>query len=96
MEAIRLEMAPLESRPCRWDFRRREELTDDALASVALSISPATGLTAGSATIVGTEIRVRLTAGSSTGSFRITVTGTTTTNSYIEVGHVDVTIGVPP
>lgn len=90
-----MEMAVGENEPKRFDFRRRRVLRDDALVSAAVSISPASGLAAGAVTVSGTELQVKLTA-TVLGSYRLTFSGTTTSNAYVVVGYVDCEVTAPP
>lgn len=94
MEALSFEMAVEESRPFRFSFERREEIAADALDTVSIAVSPASGLTVGTPTLSGDEVLVRLTA-VTVGEYRLTVKVQTTTNDYINVGHVDVSVTAP-
>lgn len=98
MEAIKLEMAPGEKRPFSFDFKRRAELRTDTIdpATLAITITPANGITAGVPQLSNTAVLVTLTAGTTKQTVRLTVTARTVTSAYIEIGYVDVTITEPP
>lgn len=81
---------PDEEKYYTFDFSEEMESTE-TISSASTSVSPATGLTVGTATCSGETVQVRVSGGTAGVDYLITVLATTSTSEIIEgVGKLKV------